>query len=315
MKVLFVWSGLTGYMGDCWRVLSSCPEIDLKVTVDLSDRHYGGAFDADVVMRGLSWSRSFPEGWSPDVLFTVGWHNAICRKAVFAFPKAKKVCCFDMPWEWRLRKMAARLVLWRYLRNFDAAFVPGAASIRYARWLGFARKRVFPGLFSTDTGRFGPHEGGNGFLYVGRDAPEKGVDILRAAYELYRARGGKWRLQIVNGVQPSALGPVFSGADCFVLASRWEPWGVVLVEAAAAGLPVICTDRCGARHEVVKGNGIVVKAGSANALAEAMLAVGGDSPALLLDVEEGIKLARPYSCEAWANRVTAICTELAGGAL
>ena len=43
-----------------------------------------------------------------------------------------------------------------------------------------------------------------------------------------------------------------------------------MAEAAAAGLPIICTDKCGARHEVVKENGIVVPAGDAAALAEAM---------------------------------------------
>ncbi len=273
MKILFAWSGLTGYMGDCWRELAKVPDVELKVSVDTAGSLGGGRFKPDDVMHGLDWSNQLPpEDWMPDVVFTVGWHNTLCRDAAHRVwgAQTRKVCCFDMPWEWRLRKIAARFVLWRYLHRFDAAFVPGKTAAQYARWLGFEYSRIYTGLFSTNLRRFGERGGCNGFLYVGREAPEKGLDILRAAHARYQARGGKWPLRIVNGVSPDELGAVYASADCFVLASRHEPWGVVLVEAAAAGLPIICTDVCGARHEVVKGNGIVVKAGSVDELAEAM---------------------------------------------
>lgn len=55
MKVLFVWPGLTGYMGDCWRELSRCDGIELKVVVDLEERTHGNGFAASDVMRGLDW--------------------------------------------------------------------------------------------------------------------------------------------------------------------------------------------------------------------------------------------------------------------
>ena len=328
MKILFVWTGLTGYMGDCWRELSLVPDIDLRVVIDLEETLYGGAFLANDVLRGLNWGKQLPsENWMPDVVFTVGWHNALCREAAQREwgARTRKVCCFDMPWEWKIRKVAARFVLWRYLRLFDAAFVPGKTAAQYARWLGFRSDRIYTGLFSTNLRRFGVHHGGGGFLYVGRDAPEKGLDILRAAHARYQASGGKWPLKIVNGLPPDELGAIYAGADCFVLASRHEPWGVVLVEAAAAGLPIICTDVCGARHEVVKGNGIAVKAGSIGELAEAMGrvesggvgsggvesgGVGSGGMEKCVDGELGRELAKPYSCEAWAARVLKICKEL-----
>ena len=310
MKVLFVWSGLSGYMGDCWRALAATGGVELKVAVDAKSSLAGGRFDAAETMRGIDWSDSLPsEAWSPDVIFTVGWHNPLCRAAALReWGGARKVCCFDMPWEWRLRKIAARFVLWRYLRRFDAAFVSGMVAARYARWLGFGDGRVFTGLFSTNISRFGTHVGGKGFLYVGRDSPEKGLDVLRKAHELYRLRGGTWPLEMVNGVSPDDLGPIYAAADCFVLASRHEPWGVVLVEAAAAGLPIICTEACGARHEVVNGNGIVVPKNDAEALASAMAEVAEGKRTF--DLEEGRRLASKYSCEEWSRRVMEICKEL-----
>ncbi len=308
MKLLFVWSGLSGYMGDCWRALSAKEGVELKVSVDLKGTMAGSLFDANDTLRGLDWSESLPDGWNPDVVFTVGWHNPLCREAAIRDwgRGVRRVCCFDMPWRWRMRKIAAKFVLWRYLRRFDGAFVTGASAARYARWLGF--KNIFTGLFSTNVRRFGEHVGGRGFLYVGRDSPEKGLEVLRAAHAEYLKSGGTWPLEIVNGVSPDKLGAVYAAADCFVLASLHEPWGVVLAEAAAAGLPIICTDACGAHHDVVKGNGIVVPAGNAAALASAMSAVS--SGRRNFDLDEGRRLAGNFSCEAWADRVMNICKEL-----
>lgn len=311
MKILFAWSGLTGYMGDCWRALSKMPDIDLRIAVDLADRHYGGNFDAADVMRNLSWSANLPCAWNPDVVFSVGWHNRLCREAALSFGAASKVCCFDMPWEWKFRKFAARFVLARFLRNFDAAFVPGSVAARYARWLGFPAERIHHGLFATDIKRFSAHKGGGGFLFVGRDCWEKGTDVIRKAHAIYKRRGGTWPLKVVCGVRPAEVPAFFSKADCFVLASRCEPWGVVLAEACAASLPIICTDRCGARFELVGRNGIVVRHGSANAFAEAMMSVS--QGAVVLDGDCGKMLAAPYSCERWANRVVDICRGLING--
>lgn len=320
MKVLFVWPGLTGYMGDCWRELAKRDGIDLRIVVDLSDKYFGGNFNPDDVLHDLNWcpdlSSLIPnlpslDAWSPDIVFTVGWHNKVCRAAVDAFPNAKKVCCFDMPWEWRLRKIAARFVLWRYLRRFDAAFVPGAIARKYARWLGFNEGNTFTGLFSTDITRFAAHNGGDGFLFLGREVPEKGIDVLRKAYGIYKANGGKWELRIVSNASPSDVAKYYSEADCFVLPSRWEPWGVVLAEAAASSLPIICSDKCGARHEVVRDNGIVVKSGDVEALAAAMHTIEN------MPQEERLAMgargkcpAQAYSCQAWAERVVAICQKL-----
>ena len=58
--------------------------------------------------------------------------------------------------------------------------------------------------------------------------------------------------------------------DAFVLASRRETFGVVYIEAMAAGLPVIAT-RCGGPEDfVTEENGILIPVDDAAALTDAM---------------------------------------------
>jgi len=57
----------------------------------------------------------------------------------------------------------------------------------------------------------------------------------------------------------------FAG-DIFILPSSDEPWGLVVNEAMAAGLPVIVTEKCGSSLDLVKDNGYVYKEGDINAL-------------------------------------------------
>jgi glycosyltransferase involved in cell wall biosynthesis len=62
----------------------------------------------------------------------------------------------------------------------------------------------------------------------------------------------------------------FKAFDVFVLSSDREPFGMVLLEAMAAGVPVICSD-CGGAREVVKGAGSLFRQGDGLALAECLV--------------------------------------------
>ena len=59
----------------------------------------------------------------------------------------------------------------------------------------------------------------------------------------------------------------------FVLASRYDPWPLVIVESSAAGLPVLCTEACGSAVELVRAhyNGWLVATGDIADFARGLL--------------------------------------------
>jgi glycosyltransferase involved in cell wall biosynthesis len=60
-------------------------------------------------------------------------------------------------------------------------------------------------------------------------------------------------------------------ADCFVLPSRHDSFGMAVIEAMACGLPAIVSDMVGACEAIEEGvNGWIVPAANADALAERM---------------------------------------------
>ncbi len=75
------------------------------------------------------------------------------------------------------------------------------------------------------------------------------------------------------GTCPSdSISGVYNSSDCFVLPTLHDGWGVVLNEAASAGMPIISTTECGAAWHLVEPgvNGFRVPIKSSRALKEAM---------------------------------------------
>lgn len=68
----------------------------------------------------------------------------------------------------------------------------------------------------------------------------------------------------------------FKAFDVFALSSDHEPFGMVLLEAMAAGVPVICSN-CGGGREVVEGVGRVFPLGDAAALADVLCAAPAEA--------------------------------------
>ncbi|WP_141019981.1 glycosyltransferase [Azoarcus sp. DD4] len=166
---------------------------------------------------------------------------------------------------------------------------------------------------------------------VGRLHPDKDQATLLRAFA--RARGslpagallvilGKGRLEDKLKAQAVELGiadavrflgqvpearRAFSAFDLFALSSDHEPFGMVLLEAMAAGVPVVATD-CGGAPEVVGDVGKLFALGDAAALAGLLTEHAGWSEAARAEVA-GRSLARlraHFSDEAARRRFFAL---------
>jgi glycosyltransferase involved in cell wall biosynthesis len=100
------------------------------------------------------------------------------------------------------------------------------------------------------------------FLVVG-DGPED------AALREQAEREAPGRVLFAGFRQGRDLFDLYGAADAFVLASSHEPWGVVVGEAMAFGLPVVLSDRIGAAADLLREgeNGYGFPVGDVPALA------------------------------------------------
>ena len=335
IKILFVWTGVTSYMADCWRRLQSIDGVELKVVVE--NVHSGRAFDSGSVLSGLDYAivgggaadadrtaalDALLSNWTPDVVFAVGWHSRVVKELVLRpdWRRTPKVCCFDMPWRWSARCVVARWALHPFIRHYSAAYVPGRLCARYASWLGFPR--IEKGLFSIDATRLRSAATGEtrvGFLYVGRSSSEKRVDLVERAHQRYHELGGTWALDCYGQggrfAQPGEMPGIYASHACLLLASEFDPWPLVALEARTADCDVIMSDRCGNRFELpgVK----VVRFGDVEAMAHEMLLLEGrrkkeEGRGSAEDCAADKALAQ-YDCAAWASRTLRLAEDLVKG--
>jgi glycosyltransferase involved in cell wall biosynthesis len=160
------------------------------------------------------------------------------------------------------------------------------------------------------------------FLFAGHASARKGVDtLLEAATQL---EGGEipFRLWFAGGAEeslpwdrvPSAkrlgyldqtvLAKRMHAADCLVLPSRHDSFGMVVVEAMAAGCPVIVSDQVGAKQAVTEGeSGWVVPAEDADALADRMQWCIDHAETVRSMADAAREDASEYSWEAYRERV------------
>ncbi len=126
-----------------------------------------------------------------------------------------------------------------------------------------------------------------------------GVEALQAARDRSPHRSRIVRLGWVDDEQRLAL---LRGASVVAYPSRYEGFGLVPLEAAAVGTPVVAT-AVGALPEVVADGGLLVPAGDVDALAEALGRVLDDE-ALAADlVRRGGARVDAYAWEATVDGI------------
>jgi glycosyltransferase involved in cell wall biosynthesis len=170
------------------------------------------------------------------------------------------------------------------------------------------------------------------FLFVGRDAEEKGLPVLLSAWRTARQSAASAAL-VLAGIEPNdvpmqrqdelgessivclgklapgQLRAVYSACEVLVVPSIptrtfREPWGLVVNEAMNQALAIIATDAVGAAAGglVRDGyNGLVVAAGDSAALAHAITQLAADPSLRSRLGSTGAADVLAFSHQAWAH--------------
>jgi len=266
------------------------------------------------------------ERFQPDIIevgcpYFLPWAIAARRKNSFClvgfyhsdFPRA-----YVRPAAGRIGKMPAALLekgAFAYVRSMyrrmDLSLAPSsfAASALYLH--GVKSVRVLP--LGVDLDNFHPRfrlrqfgtrlgipPGSLLLLYVGRFAPEKGLEVLRRAFESLADREpGRYHLLLIGEgplgdclrewaaergdvtvggyLQGRMLAEAYASADLFVTAGRAETFGLTILEAQASGLAVVAAASGAAPEAVAPRAGVLVEPGDPVALAAAVAGMAGQN--------------------------------------
>jgi glycosyltransferase involved in cell wall biosynthesis len=298
--------------------------------------------------RGLHWvvfSRGVRRALSrarPDVLIVGGWNQpAFWRAFLWARRTRTPLVLWVESTARDTRSGAGPLeAAKRFAVRSAAAFlVPGQAAAEYVESLGVARDRIAVAPNAVDLSIFEQRveeerarrhalraERGLEdcvFLCVSRLSPEKGVDVLARAFagvpgqlvlvgdgpELERIRSlAPPSVRVLGHVPRDELTTWYAAADCFVMPSRSETWGMAMNEAAAAGLPLVASEAPGAGYDLIDEgvNGFRVPVEDVEGLREALQRVARD-PAWREQARAAtLERARAFTPEAWADAVAAL---------
>jgi glycosyltransferase involved in cell wall biosynthesis len=291
MRITVLWSSLSNYSVAFFKELALSHHYHIQIIYfgAIPDAPYDD-FDLSFCKTTINRSkhvRADIEGavndFSPNCILMSSWNfldymeitKRHRKKGVFV------VSTLDHQWRGSLKQWLGVISSRWFLKpSIDCFLVAGDRQAYFAHKLGY--ESILYGLYAACVENFQPVvplcDRDPSFLFIGRLAPEKGIANLMAAYRLYRkqcvspwslkiAGSGKLEYLINNApgvtpygfVQPPDLPKLMQSARALILPSKREPWGVVIHEGAAAGLPILATYECGAVTSFVRDgvNGFV----------------------------------------------------------
>jgi glycosyltransferase involved in cell wall biosynthesis len=183
----------------------------------------------------------------------------------------------------------------------DPIFRPGGGAPErspYALFVGGIQPRKDP-LSAIEA--LGLLNGDLGLVLVG--AEKRGGDEVRSAI---RRLGLEQRVELTGHLEREELAALYRGAACLVFPSRYEGFGLPVVEAMASGTPVVAT-ATGAVPEVAGDAAVLVEPGDPAALAAGIEQAIAERDRL---VAAGLERASRFSWAETARLTLAVYREL-----
>lgn len=249
----------------------------------------------------LSWKVA---KWRPDAVFFGGVTQFVFllplklfRRVPFVLGVADtEVTASQYPvWKQRLRAFA--------YRQADTYVPYGEAAMRYLNSIGISKERMFHGMWSVDNALYDslaaridrrPGEPLR-WISVGRLVPGKGFSELIDAWaaqgpaflrenslwivgegpsrldleQRLRKRSLSGTITLLGHKTPEELAVLYRQCDAFVFPTLMDTWGLVVNEAMATGLPILCSAYAGCHLDLVGSeNGVVFDPLDAQAFAQ-----------------------------------------------
>lgn len=343
MKIVFLYTELAAYFLKCCEKLSEKAEIHIVHWPVNKEAPFNLQVNREITLYSKSNFNSselkrLVEQLQPDILICSGWidkeYLKICRRY---FKRIPTVLTCDTQWKGNLKQHLA-VVISRFtlLRIFSHAWVPGEIQMKYVLKLGFEAKHIQEGFYCCDLDLFNAIYNKRKekrfavdtkrFVFIGRYYDFKGLpELWKAFEELHEEEPNEWELWCLgtgslNGpqhnkikhlgfVQPEELEPILMQGTVFILPSRFEPWGVVVQEMAAAGFPMLLSEAVGAAEKFLeqKRNGFVFCSGDKNELKKQLKKIIHLSENQLIEMSEHSHvLAQKITPEGWTKNVEAI---------
>jgi len=274
----------------------------------------------------------------PNAVICSGWGDKQYIKLVRVYQKSFRfILCFDNIWHGTL-KQRLLLPVARFLIKplFQYCWVPGPGQEVFALKMGFKKDEIKTGFYATDTQWFAElgeacvaNKNANRkkrFVCMARYIPEKSYTLLWNAFiQLYEAGHQDWELwcagtgkdfdkrtehkgiKHLGFVQPSEIQGVIESTDVFVLASSFEPWGMVAQEFAAAGFPLVLSNAVGCASSLLKEgvNGYSFQSNDLESLKEALLKIMSSTNDELSKMgNSSVSLARQNDATNWSETLS-----------
>lgn len=209
-------------------------------------------------------------------------------------------------------KKIVKKIFYPFLFKFPVFFLPGGLrQAKYLNYYGVKNKKIIHAQMTVDIegikeyvsrldgsarDRLRKENGCQSddiiFLFVGRLLDWKGIRELLTAFQLLEdPRAKLWivgdgalaeevqqaekinsQITYFNRVSGDSLWRIYYAADVFVLASYWEPWGLVINEAMAVGKALIVSETLGCLEDLISNAevGLIIQPKGIHELRDAM---------------------------------------------